>query len=109
MRHYQRRLDYLGETAVTPSLSARLAKAAELRLLHDRYDSWRDVQSNHYPSIPAGTLCAIAKGKNIPAKHYRALGLLGERRKRTETEKRISKMARQTKKAVLIIKKTGER
>lgn len=96
---------------MTPSISARRAKAAELRLLHDRYDSWRDVQANHYPTIPAGTLCAIAKGKNIPAKHYRALGLIGQRKEKPvapspEWWERVEKqamrvMVRNTKRAVI--------
>jgi hypothetical protein len=73
---------------------------AELQALHDRYHSWRQVRELHYPSVPAGTLCSVAKGDPVPKKHRRALGLTG-RRERTLVEKRITKMARETRKAVL--------
>jgi hypothetical protein len=94
----------------SPALKARRTLAAELQALHDKYDSWRDVQAKHYPSIPAGTLNTIAKsnGAKIPAKHYQALGLVGERRVWLPGEKRvkrkIAKMAKRTKDDVLIIK-----
>lgn len=81
------------------------AKAAELQELHDQYHSWRQVKDLHYPKVPAGTLCRIAKsgGTYLPRMHWRNLGLV-QRRKMTETQKRISKMARATKKAVLVKK-----
>ena len=54
------------------------AKAEELQELHYKYNSWRKVQRLHYPKVPAGTLCRIAKSKGayLPKKHWRALGLL---------------------------------
>jgi hypothetical protein len=60
--------------------SAARAKAAELQTLHDEYKSWRKVRKLHYPDVPAGTLCRIAKsgGDYLPRdrRKLRALGLL---------------------------------
>jgi hypothetical protein len=85
---------------MTVSSAARRAKADEIQALHDKYDSWDKVQKLHYQSVPRGTLCTIAKsrGAKIPKKHWRALGLLGGRRERTQAEETIiamSMMARQ--------------
>jgi hypothetical protein len=86
---------------------AHAAKAAEIQKLHDCYNSWRLVREGHYPTIPAGTLCTIAKsrGAKIPKKHMRALGLIGERRASLPSEKRVSrkiaKMANATREKVL--------
>jgi hypothetical protein len=85
---------------VTDKIDSLAVLRAELQALHDRYNSWRKVQNLHFPTVPAGTLCAIAKGGPVPRKHRKALGLVG-RRERTEVEKRITKMARETRKAVL--------
>jgi hypothetical protein len=88
---------------MTISSSARIALADEIQAMHDKYDSWQMVQDLHYPSVPRGTLCTIAKsrGAKIPKKHWRALGLTGQRRQRTEIEKRITKMAKATNDAVV--------
>lgn len=61
-----------------PSLSSRRLLASSLQELHARYNSWSRVHDLHFPTIPRGTLCTIAKsgGANIPRKHWRALGLL---------------------------------
>lgn len=90
-------------STIDPDLAA--AKAAELQELHDRYQSWRKVQLLHYPKVAAGTLCRIAKsgGAYLPKMHWRNLGLI-ERRKRSEIEKRITKMVKDTRKAVMVKK-----
>ena len=85
---------------------ARIAAlVAELQTLHEHYNSWRKVAALYPPVVKAGTLCRIAKGGYLPddRKILRALGLI-QRRKRTDMEKAISKMARNTKKAVLVKK-----
>lgn len=48
-----------------------------LKSLHDTYGfTWREIAaSDAYAGIPAGTLCAIAKGGPIPARYYAQLGL----------------------------------
>jgi hypothetical protein len=60
--------------------SAAHALAARLRSLHDEYKSWRKVRKFHFPEVPAGTLCRIAKsgGDYLPRdrRKLRALGLL---------------------------------
>lgn len=84
-------------------------KADELQALHDRYDSWRKVTAKHYPDVPPGTLNRIAKsgGAYLPKdrKLLRSLGLMERRRKRSELEKRISRMARETKRVVLVVRR----
>lgn len=76
---------------------------SDLRLhlleLHERLRSWRKVRRLHYPTVPAGTLCSVAKGAPVPRRHRRALGQ-GQRRKQTELEKRIARMARETREAL---------
>jgi hypothetical protein len=84
--------------------SRRRALVDHLQALHDQTPSWRTIQEQHFPTVPAGTLCAIAKGEKVPRKHMKALGLTG-RRERTEMEKAISKMARATNDAVVRRKK----
>jgi hypothetical protein len=87
--------------------AARRALATKLQELHDHYNSWSKVQQ-HFPTIPRGTLCTIAKSKGarIPKKHWSALGLVVEqgRRKRTAMQKRIDGMVRKTKKALKVKK-----
>jgi hypothetical protein len=78
----------------------RRALADHLQALHDQTPSWRTIQEQFYPTVPAGTLCAIAKGEKVPRKHMKALGLTG-RRMRTKLEKAIAKMARETNDAVV--------
>jgi hypothetical protein len=83
------------------------AKRAELQELHDRYHSWRQVQKLHFKTVPAGTLCAIAKGDPVPRKHRRALGLTGRREAlpgERKMQRRIGKMARRTEEDVLIVR-----
>jgi hypothetical protein len=84
--------------------AAHRALAAKLQELHDHYDSWSKVQ-RHFPTIPRGTLCTIAKsrGARIPKKHWQALGLVEQgRRQRTAMQKRIDGMVRKTKKALKV-------
>lgn len=89
---------------MTISPEVARAKAAELLDLHDDLRSWRQVSRLHFPTVPAGTLNRIAKsgGAYLPQgrRELRALGLL-ERRKRTAMEKAITKMVRETRKALL--------
>jgi hypothetical protein len=49
----------------------------ELNRLHaTTMPSWRKIaQTPKYLGIPAGTLCSIAKGEEIPEKHKAQLGL----------------------------------
>jgi hypothetical protein len=50
--------------------------SAHLRHLHDDQGlSWRRMHDQLYPTVPAGTLCSIAKGAPVPKKHRRALGV----------------------------------
>lgn len=88
---------------VSPDLAA--AKAAELQDLHDRYKSWRKVAALYPPIVKPGTLCRIVKsqGAYLPddRKILWALGLI-ERRKRSEIEERISRMAKETRKALVM-------
>lgn len=64
--------------------------------------SWRQVAEEFFLGVKFGTLQRIAGGDYLPKdrKILRALGLV-ERRKMTDTEKRIAKMARETRKAVI--------
>lgn len=41
--------------------------------------SWRSIEDEYFPTVPAGTLQAIAEGGKCPPKHKRALGLGGYR------------------------------
>lgn len=81
------------------------ALIARLQRQHDALKSWRRVAALYPPIVKAGTVCRIAKGEYLPddRKILRALGLI-ERRKRTPMEKRISEMARDTRKAVMVKK-----
>ena len=83
---------------------AARAKADELQTLHDQCNSWRKVQKLHYPTVNFATLNRIArmKGEWLPGDRriLKALGLI-QRRERTEIEKRISKMARETNHAII--------
>jgi hypothetical protein len=100
-----------------PNSATVRALVAHLNDARAKGRSWGMIAMYDFPAVDKdgqqivkrGTLCRIAKsgGEYLPknAKILKALGLLGERRKQTETEKRISKMARQTKKAVLIVRK----
>lgn len=87
-------------------LAAARRLADELNALHESGQSWRSL-ARQYPGVKPGTLCRFAKsgGEWTPKskKILRALGLV-ERRRRTEMEKRISEMARATRKAVLVVK-----
>jgi hypothetical protein len=94
--------------------AAHRALAAKLQELHDHYSSWSKVQ-RHYPTIPRGTLCTIAKSKGarIPKKHWQALGLVVEqgRRRRAwlpgeaRTARKIGEMAKETREQVLKVKR----
>jgi hypothetical protein len=80
------------------------AARAHLAALHDELRSWRKVQELHYPTIPAGTLCSVAKGDPIPRKHRAAL--LGQGRRdvlpgEKRVKRKIAKMAKETREAVL--------
>lgn len=47
-----------------------------LNVIHAFGVSWRNMAKlPEYKTIPAGTLCAIAKGKRVPDKHKKQLGL----------------------------------
>ncbi len=80
---------------------------SRLQRQHDALKSWRKVAALYPPVVKAGTLNRIAKeqGGYLPddRKILRALGLI-ERRKPTEIQKRISRMARDTRKAVMVKK-----
>jgi hypothetical protein len=89
---------------MTPDSPANAAKRQELRDLHGQYSSWRKVRKYHFPTVPAGTLNTIALGGDIPKKHRRALGLVGRRRVRTDFEKHVSEMVRETNKALKVKK-----
>ncbi len=75
-----------------------------LNAQHHNYESWRKVAALFPPIVKAGTLNRIAKsgGAWLPKDHgiLRALGLI-EPKKRTEIEKRITKMAKATNDAVV--------
>lgn len=50
--------------------------AAELCALHGSGMTWRQIAAlARFCGVPAGTLCAIAKGAPVPAKHRQRLGL----------------------------------
>jgi hypothetical protein len=92
---------------------AHRAKAAELHYLHMLYGSWTQVHKQHFPTIPRGTLCTIAKSKGakIPKKHWSALGLVEQGRRRREwlpgemrTARKIGEMAKETREQVLVKK-----
>jgi hypothetical protein len=87
--------------------SAARAKAAEIQALHDRLHSWRKVAAL-YPGVPAGTLNRIAKsgGQYLPKDKRLLRALFGAgRRERTQVQKAITKMARNTRKAVMVIRR----
>lgn len=91
---------------MTPNPAAVAALVEHLRARHAELQSWRKV-ANEYnnPIIKFGTLQRIAKGKYMPLekKILRVL-IPPERRKRTEIEKRISQMVKETRKAVMVTK-----
>jgi hypothetical protein len=88
---------------INPSAVTELV--SRLNALHGELKSWRKVQKQCFPGVKFGTLQRIAGGGYLPKERsiLKELGLL-ERRKRTKVEKAISKMARETKKAVLVVK-----
>jgi len=92
---------------MTPDPARIAALVANLEARHRHLQSWRKVAALYPPIIKAGTLNRIAKsgGEYLPddRRILRALGLL-EQRKRTETEKRIAEMVRETRKAVMVKK-----
>ena len=49
---------------------------AGLAVLHGAGMTWRQIRAEFYPSVPPGTLCAVAHGRNPrKASIRRALGL----------------------------------
>lgn len=83
--------------------------AASLQAAHLELKSWRKIAKKYYGDhVHFATLNRIAnsEGQWLP-KDRKVLITLGlvERRRRTEIEKAVSRMARRTKKAVLLVKK----
>jgi hypothetical protein len=86
---------------------ARISElVARLQRQHDQLKSWRKVAALYPPVVKAGTVNRIAKEGWLPQdrKILKALGLAGQGRQRTQVEKAIAKMARETRKAVLVKK-----
>lgn len=84
--------------------AAALAIASQIQALHLE-KSYRQIAREDFPGVAPGTLNRIANsnGAWLPKdrKILKALGLVGQGRRRTKVEKAITKMARETRKAVI--------
>ena len=70
-------------TTTNPLMACQASDILQERLqrLHDIDGlTWRKIAAlRHYRGIPAGTLCTIANGGDVPEKWYRKLGIVKER------------------------------
>ena len=77
----------------------------QLKDRHELGESWRRIaESFCSPIVKAGTLCSWVKGGKLPREYLEPLGLATRRQVDPHTrriKRKIAKMAKQTKEAVL--------